>query len=138
MFNMHLLFPERFWPDDLEWDINWDYDWAVENTGTKWFPDLNLCEEDGFTTLLYHTAREPNIKTLEKLSKLWGWTIIIEYEEPGMFFEGIAVICEWKILHDHRSKYRPFVSLWEKFNNSDLIENEHWERFCKNYNSKTN
>ena len=39
MFNMHLLFPERFWPDDLDWDINWDYDWAVENTGTKWFPD---------------------------------------------------------------------------------------------------
>lgn len=139
MFNMHLLFPERFWPDDLDWEKNWDYEWACKNTGSKWFPDLYFCEADGCTEFLYNTAREPNIKTLEKLSKLWGWTILLEYEEPGLFFEWIAVICEWEILHNHRSEYRPPCSVCdEKFNNSDLIENEHWENICKNCNNKAN
>ncbi len=137
-FNMNLLFHERFWSDDLDWDKNWGYEWACDNTGTKWFPDLYLCEEDGFTALLYDTAREPNIKTLEKLSKLWSWTILLEYEEPGMFFEGTAVICEWKVLHHHRTEYRPPCSVCEeKFSVSELHETEQWDTVCKNCSYKT-
>jgi len=39
-FNMHKLFPEVFAEGDELGDSAWDYNWACENTGSKWFPEL--------------------------------------------------------------------------------------------------
>lgn len=82
-FNMHRLYPERVPADDPCGDATWDYDWFVENTGSKWPPFILLASSDeGQTTLLdYHTARTPNNLLLECWHRLTGWYMINEYEE---------------------------------------------------------
>lgn len=138
MFNMHLLFPERFWPDDLDWQKNWNCEWARKNTGSQWFPACEVKEEDGFTYLLYATAKEPNNKTLKKLSQLWGWTIFNQYEDADMCFEWIAAICDWKIIHHHRTVYRLRCSVCNrKFSDSELLEYNSSKKICKNCSNKT-
>jgi hypothetical protein len=42
MFNMHLLFPDVFSKNDLDGSKNWDYTWAINNTSSKWFPEINF------------------------------------------------------------------------------------------------
>ena len=88
-FNMHKLFPETFPADDPTGSMSWDYDWFVNNTGSKWAPDVDLCtdEDPTVTYLSYDTAWAPNNLTLMRLYELTGWTIVNEYEEPGMGFE---------------------------------------------------
>lgn len=94
-FNMHKIFPETFGSEDATGDDGWDYDWACDNTGSKWFPGIHGCFHlpDGSTNLTYDTAWVPNNLTLLKLSKITGWKICNKYEEPGMCFEG-TFICE--------------------------------------------
>jgi hypothetical protein len=98
MFNMHLLFPELFNSSDVLWDKNWNYDWAVINTGTKWFPMIKeLYEMDlDVTYLWYKTARWPNNLLLKKLHKLTNWAILNHYEEPGMGIRWILKCKDWK------------------------------------------
>jgi hypothetical protein len=45
MFNMHLLFPDVFDEKDLDGSEAWEYDWAVNNTGAKWFPNILIINE---------------------------------------------------------------------------------------------
>ena len=82
-FNMHRLYPERAPTDDPCGDATWDYDWFVENTGSKWPPFILLASsDDGQKTLLYYdTARTPNNQLLERWHRLTGWHLINEYEE---------------------------------------------------------
>lgn len=42
MFNMHLIFPAKFSAEDPTGELTWEYDWAVENTGSKWFPEVYI------------------------------------------------------------------------------------------------
>lgn len=42
MFNMHKLFPDKFSAEDPTGELTWDYDWAVDNTGSKWFPEVYI------------------------------------------------------------------------------------------------
>ena len=89
-FNMHKLFPEKFPEGDELGRGNWDYDWMIENTGSKRLPTVELSDEDNNvvnTILYYDSARTPNNGTLERLHEITGWTIISEYEEEGREFE---------------------------------------------------
>ena len=83
-FNIPKVFPYRFSADDLLGSKGWDYDWTIENTGTKWFPSIDNVQELGhdITELQYDTAREPNNIFLHRLHKLTDWKIENEYEEP--------------------------------------------------------
>jgi hypothetical protein len=92
MFNLHLLFPERYPASDPAWNESWNYDWAVANTGSKRFPELYIPHGDNkVTCLLYPTARTPNNGTLQRLHELTGWTIKNWYEEPGSALEGTFI-----------------------------------------------
>jgi hypothetical protein len=81
-FNMHKLFPETFPPDDPTGSKTWNYDWFVDNTGSKWAPDVEISESDSELTFLnYDSARTPNNGTLQRLHELTGWTIRNDYRE---------------------------------------------------------
>ena len=54
---MHKLFPEAIPADDPTGSKSWDYDWFVNNTGSKWPPEVIICEHDDATYLSYDTAR---------------------------------------------------------------------------------
>lgn len=86
-FNMHKLFPETFPEGDELGNDNWNYDWACDTTGSKWFPDLEIEDQGDETILTYETAWAPNNGTLERLHNLTSWRITNEYEEPNMQFE---------------------------------------------------
>ncbi len=85
---MHKLFPEKFPEGDELGTENWNYEWACERTGTKWFPIIDLDDwSDEEALLRYDTAWGPNNGTLQRLHELTGWSITNEYEEPMMMFE---------------------------------------------------
>jgi|JRYI01.1.fsa_nt_gb hypothetical protein len=88
-FNMHKLFPAEVSAADPTGLEFWSYNWFIENTGSKWPPEVYIndigCED--ITHLIYETAWSPNNGTLEKLHELTGWMIVNEYEEPGIGFE---------------------------------------------------
>ena len=69
--------------------MTWEYDWFVNNTGSKWAPEVYVSDGElpDATYLSYDTAWAPNNGTLQRLHELTGWTIVNEYEEPGMGFE---------------------------------------------------
>ncbi len=114
MFNMHLLFPDRFPEDDADWEKNWDYDWSVENTGSKWSPSVSIMDEGDEVVLVYDSARTPNNLTLLKLSELTGWWIKNEYEEEGVWFEGIYICENADVLTDEQGDFCPLCVVCEK------------------------
>ena len=83
-FNMNRIFPEQFAENDPTGDNSWDYDWACEHTGSKWFPCVDEVEPEGKdqSFVCYDTAWAPNNLTLLKISKITGWKIKNEYSEP--------------------------------------------------------
>ncbi|UWR28315.1 hypothetical protein K3757_18645 (plasmid) [Sulfitobacter sp. S223] len=88
-FNLHKLYPDRFSADDLCGFNGWDYDWMVENTGSKWNPNLEgITEENGVTFLGFDSAWSPMNELLARLHILTGWTIHNEYEEEQPEYEG--------------------------------------------------
>ena len=99
-FNMHKIFPEVFPSTDTIGDENWDYNWACDNTGSKWFPGLDgvMAAGDDQSYISYDTAWAPNNLLLQKLSEITGWKIENIYEEPGMSFEGTFICKAWKVL----------------------------------------
>lgn len=82
-FNMHKLFPAEVSAADPTGLEFWSHDWFVENTGSKWPPEVHICvsECSDITCLSYDTAWSPNNGTLQKLHDLTGRTIRNEYRE---------------------------------------------------------
>ena len=72
----------------------WDYDWCVENWGTKW--DVSASEpidvdefvESGGGSLWYDTAWAPGNDALAAAVEQ-GWRVTNMYYEPGIGFAGI-------------------------------------------------
>lgn len=88
-FNLHKLFSERFVADDLCGFEAWDYDWMVDNTGSKWNPKISaISEENGVTYLGFDSAWSPVNELLERLHKITGWVIHNEFEEEQPEYEG--------------------------------------------------
>lgn len=88
-FNLHKLYPERFGADDLCGFQDWDHDWMVENTGSKWNPTIDaVSEENGLTILGFDSAWSPMNELLSRLHVLTGWTVHNEFEEEQPEYEG--------------------------------------------------
>ncbi len=114
-FNMHLLYPDKFPSGDPTGEKGWDYDWYVENTGSKWPPEVDTpCSNGDLGTQLYYdTARAPNNLTLKRLHELTGWTIVNEYEEGGIGFEG-TFDCARGTCRDEEREFQPSCEICEE------------------------
>lgn len=68
----------------------WDYNWSVENWGTKWDVTVQDWERQGDNTIVMHfdTAWSPPTTLYEFLESEEGWSINAMYHEPGMGFAG--------------------------------------------------
>lgn len=71
-------------------DGKWDYDWCVNNWGTKWEASepTHLSRESPTELLLnFDTAWAPPIRVFEAMQAA-GYTVQSEYTEEGMWFAG--------------------------------------------------
>lgn len=128
---MHRLFPDHIPESDPSGFDTWNYDWAVENTGAKWFPEVEIMgRHDRFPTVLrYDTAWSPNNKTLERLHKLTGWSITNAYEGEGHEFEG-RFTCDEDDVADLDLPVRPRCDDCETKTDMDLLNEFGEARLC--------
>ena len=69
----------------------WEYDWSVENWGTKWdasIYDYSFEKDENRLRLNFDTAWSPPITFYEKLCAM-GFEVLAYYREEGMAFAGI-------------------------------------------------
>jgi hypothetical protein len=115
-------------------NYQWDYDWCVQNWGTKWdIFDVNYASLEGDTLAVsFMTAWSPPVAALETAMRKHGFTFDLYYEEGGACFIGHAVGTgkasidnTWETLTDqHPEEYIPedvldafpyVVSDWEEY-----------------------
>lgn len=128
---MHKLFPEHVPESDPTGNATWNYDWFVDNTGSKWSPEVYICHSDvaGVTVLSYDTAWSPNNGTLQRLHEKTGRTIRNEYREEGMQFAG-CFICEAGDCRDEDREYLPICEICEQEKPEDAFDEEADDRIC--------
>ena len=107
----------------------WDYDWSVNNWGTKW--DVSPMDWERFSDncirMNFDSAWSPPI-TLYEFLESEGWTVNALYHEPGMCFAGNYVQGE-----DECVEYDFTDENWrEDIGNDDILElleneYEHWQ-----------
>jgi hypothetical protein len=91
-FNFHSLIPV---PDEIL-QAGYEaagYDWERANWGCKWGAENATLLDEGGTCLIYEfdTAWSPPMEFLQAVAKKWpNCTLILEYEEPGMAYKGLA------------------------------------------------
>jgi len=70
---------------------DWDYNWCVENWGTKWdvggSDGINVVEENSIV-FYFDSAWAPPIAAYKAMEEL-GFTVSAMYCEPGLCFAGI-------------------------------------------------
>ncbi len=70
---------------------DWDYNWCVENWGTKWdvgsSDGINVVEENSIV-FYFDSAWAPPIAAYKAMEEL-GFTVSAMYYEPGLCFAGI-------------------------------------------------
>jgi Ferredoxin-like domain in Api92-like protein len=79
------------------------YDWEVENWGCKWGAEnpTILAEWEGFIAYEFSTAWSPPEQFLQTVAVQWPkLMLILEYEEPGMAYKGLAKF-QGNIHEDH-------------------------------------
>ena len=79
------------------------YDWERANWGCKWGAENPMLLDGGGTCLIYEfdTAWSPPMEFLQSVSKQWSnLTLILEYEEPGIGFKGLAKF-KGEVQEDH-------------------------------------
>lgn len=136
---MHKLFPDRIPADDPTGERSWEYDWSVNNTGSKWFPDVYVDsrEDQDMTRLSYDTARAPNNGTLQRLHELTSWSIENEYDEPGCQLEG-TFTCQCGTCHDEEREYRTVCEICEQKRPEEAFDEELDGLICNDCRRKTN
>ncbi|MBL8564339.1 MAG: hypothetical protein JNM89_01325 [Hyphomicrobiaceae bacterium] len=123
-FNMHKLFPENIPADDPTGNKTWNYDWFVDNTGSKWAPEVMVSEgDDDLTFLNYDSAWTPNNGTLERLHEMTGWTICNDYREEGMQFAG-RFTCDGRNCRDEELEYLTICEICEEEKPEDEYDEE--------------
>lgn len=90
----------------LHGENNW-YDWAWENWGTKWDPEIVDEEDiDGGLIIWASSAWAPPIQGILKLSELFPKAEFeLEYSEQGCDFQGSLICQAGKILEHEESPY---------------------------------
>ena len=79
------------------------YDWEMENWGCKWEASNTtiLDEREGRVEYEFDTAWSPPMEFLEAVAKKWSNLVfVLEYEEPGMGFKGMAR-AQGEVCEDH-------------------------------------
>ena len=86
-------FLSKLVPFTEETNYVWDYDWCVQNWGTKWdIFDVNYASLEGDTLAVsFMTAWSPPVAALETAMRKHGFTFDLYYEEGGACFIGHAV-----------------------------------------------
>ena len=126
-FDLHRLFPDRFKADDQQGLEAWDYDWMVENIGTKWNPKIDLIEEvDGKTQLAFDTAWCAPNELLEHLHTLTGWKIVNRHDEENPDYDAVFT-CENGISSDERFPGTSTCSNCEERWPSDDMDDDYGE-----------
>jgi hypothetical protein len=73
----------------VPYEGEWNYDWCVQNWGSKW--DINegqVCDQiDDTLDCVFETAWSPPIKLFEALERL-GFEVEAQYFEPGAAYVG--------------------------------------------------
>jgi len=79
-------------PFTEETDYKYDYDWCVENWGTKWdIFDVDVISlVDNELELCFTTAWSPPINAMRHGAERYGFDFELTYKEEGMMFAGIA------------------------------------------------
>lgn len=74
-------------------DYKYDYDWCVENWGTKWdIFDVDVISlVDDELELCFSTAWSPPVEAIRHGSDRYGFDFELTYKEEGMMFIGIAL-----------------------------------------------
>ncbi len=80
-------------PFTKETDYKYDYDWCVENWGTKWdIFDVDIISlVDDELELCFSTAWSPPVEAIRHGSDRYGFDFELTYKEEGMMFIGIAL-----------------------------------------------
>ena len=80
-------------PFTKETDYKYDYDWCVENWGTKWdIFDVDVISlVDDELELCFSTAWSPPVEAIRHGSDRYGFDFELTYKEEGMMFIGIAL-----------------------------------------------
>lgn len=83
-------FLSKLVPFTKETNYEWNYDWCVQNWGTKWdIFDVNYASLDGNTLAVsFMTAWSPPVAALETAMRKHGFTFDLYYEEGGACFIG--------------------------------------------------
>ena len=83
-------FLEKLVPFTADISYEWDYNWCVQNWGTKWdIFDVNYASLDGDTLeVVFTTAWSPPTEALVKGMLNHGYTFELYYEEGGCCFIG--------------------------------------------------
>ena len=78
-------FLSKLVPFTEETNYVWDYDWCVENWGTKWdiFDIVHASLEGDTLTVSFSTAWSPPIPALEKAADTYGFVWTLSWLEEG-------------------------------------------------------
>lgn len=79
-------------PFTEETNYEYDYDWCVENWGTKWdvFDVEVMSLVDDTLELTFSTAWSPPTEALQHGAERYGFDFFLTYKEYGMMFTGLA------------------------------------------------
>ena len=80
-------------PFTAETNHQYDYDWCVENWGTKWdIFDVDVISlVDNELEMCFTTAWWPPVKAVKHGAERYGFDFELTYKEEGMMFTGIAM-----------------------------------------------
>lgn len=103
-FNMHELFPLKVPADDPTGKDTYTFAWWDKTTGTKSVPHIhNLRGPNETSTVFeYQTASVPNIYTIERLHRLTGRPITLEFKNRRGNFEGTYTCRESQCVYEDR------------------------------------
>ena len=78
-------FLSKLVPFTEETNYVWDYDWCVENWGTKWdiFDIVHASLEGDTLTVSFSTAWSPPIPAVEKAADTYGFVWTLSWLEEG-------------------------------------------------------
>jgi len=73
-------------------DKKWDWNWCVDNWGTKWDVQAKLvCDDVSYLSYEFDSAWSPPIEWLKYVSKEFpDLHFTLKYDEEGMGFMGVA------------------------------------------------
>ena len=80
-------------PFTAETNHQYDYDWCVENWGTKWdIFDVDVISlVDNELEMCFTTAWSPPVKAVKHGAERYGFDFELTYKEEGMMFTSIAM-----------------------------------------------